>query len=748
MKIDRIKQIKNIGIFKDFSGGSLGFDNFTIIFGLNTYGKTTLTDILSSLKYNDIKALEKRKTLPYINISQEVDVSFNNGNQNVSIKFDGNTWNNSGIGNNIEIFGTEFIYKNLFTGVEIERENKENFTDFIIGDSGVQLVQNIQNYNKKLNEEKKTLKNLLPSEYQKTNIVDMDIQKYKLEEVNSGILTLENLKKEKEESLKNPTYIKGLPNIDEIFFQNNLSSELEKLNYFLYKEYSSIEQNVLEKFQEHVSNNFIHKDLVGNWIKTGFDNLENKNGNCIFCTQSLNNVQDIIQLYSSFFSIEYTNFIKNITRELHALQEYFNQFKFIEKEKLQLIYEKANKFTKYVNDDGTFQGKLDRFFQNIEGYKIEDLKNEFIQIKALISEKIDNKLKQPYIKQEKIETNKINNLFDVYIKLLSDFNALIIELRNNIDILKRSYDNLKNIRDEINELDERILKGKQIKFRIENDNKFKQYKEKKEIIEKLEQSIQDSEKKLRIDQSVYLEKYFQKINELFKKFGGSNFELKKSESNRGNKPIYFLELLFHGEKIEENNMKKVFSESDRRALALSIFWAKIELLEEEVKSKMIIILDDPVTSFDDNRTRNFIDYIKEKCNKVSQIIILVHYSKFLHDYYIFTQNKPKILELQPQGTIREFDFEEFIKSDYMKMYDQIKKFISGGDKIEYGYLRSFIEKLYAPIFTDILGKNIIDTIKQECNSYNHNNFLEPSDVENFRSFTEQLFKKMYPFYES
>ena len=504
----------------------------------------------------------------------------------------------------------------------------------------------------------------------------------------------------------------------------------------------------MEKFQEHVSNNFIHKDLAENWIKTWFDNLENKNWNCIFCTQSLNNVQDIIQLYSSFFSIEYTNFIKNITHELHALQEYFNQFKFIEKEKLQLIYEKANKFTKYVNDDWTFQWKLDRFFQNIEGYKIEDLKNEFIQIKTLISEKIDNKLKQPYIKQEKIETNKINNLFDVYIKLLSDFNALIIELRNNIDILKGSYDNLKNIRDEINELDERILKRKQIKFRIENDNKFKQYKEKKEIIEKLEQSIQDSEKKLRIDQSVYLEKYFQKINELFKKFWWSNFELKKSESNRWNKPIYFLELLFHGEKIEENNMKKVFSESDRRALALSIFWAKIELLEEEVKSKMIIILDDPVTSFDDNRTRNFIDYIKEKCNKVSQIIILVHYSKFLHDYYIFTQNKPKILELQPQWTIREFDFEEFIKSDYMKMYDQIKKFISWWDKIEYWYLRSFIEKLYAPIFTDILWKNIIDTIKQECNSYNHNNFLEPSDVENFRSFTEQLLKKMYPFYES
>ena len=155
MKIDRIKQIKNIGIFKDFSWWSLWFDNFTIIFWLNTYGKTTLTDILSSLKYNDIKALEKRKTLPYINISQEVDVSFNNGNQNVSIKFDGNTWNNSEIWNNIEIFGTEFIYKNLFTWVEIERENKENFTDFIIGDSWVQLVQNIQNYNKKLNEEKK-----------------------------------------------------------------------------------------------------------------------------------------------------------------------------------------------------------------------------------------------------------------------------------------------------------------------------------------------------------------------------------------------------------------------------------------------------------------------------------------------------------------------------------------------------------------------------------------------------------------
>jgi len=54
MQIRRIKEIKNIGTFANFTnGGSSGFEKLTFVYGLNTFGKTTLADILQSLETND-----------------------------------------------------------------------------------------------------------------------------------------------------------------------------------------------------------------------------------------------------------------------------------------------------------------------------------------------------------------------------------------------------------------------------------------------------------------------------------------------------------------------------------------------------------------------------------------------------------------------------------------------------------------------------------------------------------------------
>jgi wobble nucleotide-excising tRNase len=66
----------------------------------------------------------------------------------------------------------------------------------------------------------------------------------------------------------------------------------------------------------------------------------------------------------------------------------------------------------------------------------------------------------------------------------------------------------------------------------------------------------------------------------------------------------------------------VFSESDKRALALSLFWAKMDFLSDEKKSNTIIVLDDPVTSFDDNRIMKSITRIKETLREVRQVVCL------------------------------------------------------------------------------------------------------------------------------
>lgn len=69
----------------------------------------------------------------------------------------------------------------------------------------------------------------------------------------------------------------------------------------------------------------------------------------------------------------------------------------------------------------------------------------------------------------------------------------------------------------------------------------------------------------------------------------------------------------------------MFSESDRRALALCIFLSKIYLLSEDEKSKAILIMDDPVTSFDEERISCILQRLYELQPNVKQMFITTHY---------------------------------------------------------------------------------------------------------------------------
>ena len=74
--IKQIKSINNIGSFRKFpDGGAIQFEKLTFIYGLNTRGKSTLTDILTSLKENEPSLITSRKSIPTVVTNQSVRIS-------------------------------------------------------------------------------------------------------------------------------------------------------------------------------------------------------------------------------------------------------------------------------------------------------------------------------------------------------------------------------------------------------------------------------------------------------------------------------------------------------------------------------------------------------------------------------------------------------------------------------------------------------------------------------------------------
>jgi len=164
--IKRINNIQNVGTFRNFpNGGSIQFEKLTFIYGLNTKGKTTLTEIFSSLKENDPSLITSRKSIPTVNTNQNVKISLkpDPSGSEVQCVFSNTSWTQLISNENLHIFGSDFIHKNLFTGLTIDRQNKENFTRFILGQEGVLLATLIAEDKRLLRQKKASLNSFLPT---------------------------------------------------------------------------------------------------------------------------------------------------------------------------------------------------------------------------------------------------------------------------------------------------------------------------------------------------------------------------------------------------------------------------------------------------------------------------------------------------------------------------------------------------------------------------------------------------------
>lgn len=730
MKISRIKEIKNIGTFANFTnGGSLGFEKLTFIYGLNAFGKSTLADIFQSLKINDESIIFNRKTIPEIKSAQKVALSVKENGAEKEYIFQNDNWDNKITSNHIEIFGSDFISNNVFTGLTIERKNRENFTNFILGDQGAKLAKNIKEKKKDLGDKKRMLKEKIPqyvknySEDEIKKFIEFETANINIEKINKDLIEKKPLLQKEKDRLKEPT---GIINMEEpILFDApklNFIEYIATINGLLEKNYTDIKKESIELLNKHVINNFANFDNSKNWIQQGLGYCKDKkNGNCPFCSQTLKNVEDLINLYESYFDKSYTDFINETATGIDINIEALKNSRFSNYSPLQTALIKINLYKDLITKE-EFETNLQKLTDLLENLKETELETEKEKIALLFENKISKKTKTPYEKINPLECSNFEKKVNAYKNNLKQCEYLINILLSEIKKFKKQYQNLSSIQQSIKNLEDDIAKLEYEKARIDQEKECEEYQKLVNNIHELsdgENGIKKLEKKLQEDQTNFLKKYFENINNLFSKFGSKNFTLKKEEDNTGHLPVYSLKIEFHNKEIPNDQLRTIFSESDRRAIALAIFFAKIELKNNEDKEKTVIILDDPITSFDDNRTTNSINFFKSILEKSSQLIILTHYIHFIKRFCEITKRNHltmKFLNIKQNNYTSFLDIakiEEFISTEYektfMRIYDYINKKHSNCIKAD---LRPFLESFYLPI---VFGKQIHDE-QIDCSS--------------------------------
>lgn len=247
-------------------------------------------------------------------------------------------------------------------------------------------------------------------------------------------------------------------------------------------------------------------------------------------------------------------------------------------------------------------------------------------------------------KLEKALNNKLSNLFNLFISIgkfsekdINNYNSSIVKLNELFETHNKTTENF--------DKETTVAKEKlELTYANKELNSFKYYGKLK-IIEK-------NQKKITLNE-LLLPEIKEKINKLEASLtdevlGAAEFNIKLHRFLNHND----LSLEFDNENkgyriIRKKGTKKEtaknLSEGEKTAISFVFFMTKLQE-DKEILKKSIVVIDDPVSSFDSNHLFNAYSYIRNICNDVDQLIILTHnfmFFRLIRDWIIKKDGKKK-----------------------------------------------------------------------------------------------------------
>lgn len=687
--IKRIKSISQVGLFSNFpNGASLGFGRLTFIYGFNGYGKSTICDIFKSLSKSEAALIEGRRSIPGDSNAQRIKISVSDGESEKLLEFKNGRWDANNYSKRIEVFNTNFMYDNVFTGMSIERKNKENLTEFILGAESVAIARELENCKKSLGENKRRIKEVIPAYVrgkgvnEVKNFVDLVVEKAIID-LKEEKLKKETEKKHLEVNQKNRSTLllmKEPLDLVEPSFEVALK-ELYDINRLLQKDFEDLNEKALSKLRDHIKENlgdsadaeeWVHKGL----LLSGLD-ITDSAKNCPFCGRSLLNGMELISTYQAYFNIEYTKFIDDLNKEVK------NDFRRDLNKQLSNVLLICKDYSDKLKDANynDLIGNLETIKSEVDE-KEDALESKLKEIRLLVRDTLNDKKKNPSKKRDSINTSDLEAELFAYLQLGKSSQAIISKLRVAIVHFKAKQElNKSNL--DISKLQKDIEGLERAVCRLEQNSQCESYRKLCDEISIQEKKIVDLEERLSNSQAAYLSKYFRTINHFFKRLGSEDFAIDVSSDSKGHKPVYSLVVKYKDQRIKDSELPYVFSESDRRALALSIFWTNLVVKDEVERQNTIVVLDDPVTSFDDNRITIAVNLFKTTSEKISQIIILTHYGFLLKRFTEIFKDAPcSCLQISRDSGLNSncltsLNIGEFTQSEYQKKFSRIHRFANG-----------------------------------------------------------------------
>ena len=702
--LKRIKLIQGVGNYTQSRASGIELSDVTVVYGENRYGKSTLCDVMHSLAEDNPEFILNRKSIPNDpNMPPKVEFLFSTTAGSVISRFENSQWQvKTPACSKLYVFDQSFIHRNVITGQRQERPNSESMTSFILGENNTALFAALAGMNNNLREERRLLSNL-KSQFTPYAIVDVPeyvsstLPAETKEQLESDVAEHEVSKQQIMATIQNIDKIKRRSLLNPVGTQVNFAEVCASINSVLASSIQNIHQESLASLQNHMTNHVNNSAAFKGWASQGVAQVKD---DCPFCGQALSgDAQSLIAAYQQAFNAEFDRFNDEMRQTLNGLRQPFN----IPNSREDLIQQHhANQqvFDLYVEPQITTNQTLAPLAATLM-QKHEAILTSFDAVIANSQHatefwipRLEQKFTTPYEPAELVSFEVLNNAAATYNQAIYDYWVVADKINAIFNTYKDSLNEVQ-LNDQITAITQEKTQASLKIKRIDLEPLCVQYREKLAVVNSLDAGYQAQKQQLEESQTAYLDAYFNLINELFRQLGSSNFEIIKVSNNRGKQVIYDLRVKFKGEDIPADRINTVFSESDRRALALCIFLAKVMTLSSEERAKAILILDDPVTSFDNERIELILIKLDELQRTVKQLVVTTHYKGMATKTAKKFRHCAKALNLvhgDDTCLIKEVDISDMIASDHDIAFDTIKAFVDRETHIDIRTsLRPFLE---------------------------------------------------------
>jgi wobble nucleotide-excising tRNase len=647
--IRNIKSLKNFGKFTDLKHTGKNFthgdNNRNIIYGFNGSGKTTLSNVLSLFSsYTFVDADQKQDLIAD---ATRLD------SKSPEIKYTDVTGNTSGyvVGRDekpIFVFNENFIATHVFDGSNSNLKSFSNISTELGTKETKRLSEDISHAKTELQhlEQKrdlllKTLRSIHATNSKNFGKSLTDIGKHLTMPSDSQIilpdggkeLTVAGVMAEIDSLAQDYQLSKqqGLlsEDIDTLASTKVSTIEFDQdlFGATLAQEIKNTDSKVIKERIESLKEMFIDSDAkaeVEGWFKFGRELVrriaESKDcsDKCPTCNQVLpQGIDALLKEYDMYFDATYEDFIQQIDDLIQSIETVRVNI-LNNSNKLQKLGVISKRYQHVLEDDQVVETVLDSSSIPPKLKVFEDFLNAK---KGNVDENIENE------QSEEFTSDEVESVFEEY-------NLKVEEINDMVDVLITSLKSKslntnaieKQMRSKYKDLTILSFNGSTGEV-VTYQNILQRISDLEALIRNKNRELAAAVRELKVESKA--------VGKYLKLLGIDHFTVDISSDSPSGVSIEFL----HSNAIR-NNFRNTLSTGEKTALAFAYFISKVENeLSTQEFAKATFVIDDPISSLDEDRVYKTAYLINEVFGGVRQLFVLSHNFLFLKNYSAFHSGK-------------------------------------------------------------------------------------------------------------